>query len=66
MCAHNVSGHGNGCRQAIRTPYKLTNKQACASPNKFNHLTCECAKQFEYGYLRLSPTLSVYVHRICS
>ena len=44
MCAHNVSGHGISCRQPVCTPYQLTNIQACASPNKFHHLTCECER----------------------
>ena len=62
MCAHNASGHGIDRRQAIRTPYQLTNIQAHASPNKFNHLSCECAHTMRKGMvLVIRPYIHIYI-----
>ena len=62
MCAHNASGHGIGCRQAIHTPYQSTNTQARASPNKFHHLMCECAHTMREGIVVVvRPYVHIYI-----
>ena len=49
MCAHNASGHGIGCHQAICTPYVVDKYTSTCKANKFHHLTCKCVHTKRVG-----------------